>query len=343
MRPPHFWLVRTGRDAAPILRTLLRPLGALYAAATRRRLRSVQPQAMPVPVVCIGNLTLGGTGKTPLARLVRARLTALTGAQAAIVSRGHGGQLEGPVRVDPELHTAADVGDEPLMLARDGPVFIARDRAAAARLAVQAGASAIVLDDGHQNPAVLKDLSLVVVDGETGFGNGHVVPAGPLREPVAEGLARASAVIVMGGSAEQHALIDLPGLDGPILRARVVAAPRRFAGPVCAFCGIGRPEKFEATLKGMGAEIATFIPFPDHHPYSLADTDRIARVAAHFGASVLVTTEKDHVRLAPAFAAGVEMVTVEADVAASDSLDRLLARAIAACAARGGRTHPVPS
>ena len=336
MRPPSFWLVREGRDAAPVLRFLLTPLALLYARATARRLAQGRPVALPVPVVCIGNLTLGGTGKTPLARLVRARLAALTGGEVAIVSRGHGGQLTGPVRVDPALHSAADVGDEPRMLARDGPVFVGRDRAEAARLAVQAGMTAIVMDDGHQNPALLKDLSLVVVDGATGFGNEHVVPAGPLREPVATGLARADAVIMMGGTAEQIEAIELPGLTGPVLRASLQARPRRFLGPVLAFCGIGRPEKFDDTLRGLGARIASFIAFPDHHPFTPADLARIERTARHFDAAEIVTTEKDHARLPPGFAASVSVVEVEAVVAAGGALDRLLQRAVQTCATRLG-------
>jgi tetraacyldisaccharide 4'-kinase len=340
MRPPAFWLVREGRDAAPVLRLLLSPLAALYAAATARRLRTGTPVRVPVPVVCVGNLTLGGTGKSPLARLVRARLTALTGLPAAVVSRGHGGQLEGPVRVDPGLHTSRDVGDEPLMLARDGPVFIGRDRAAAARLAVQAGMGALVLDDGHQNPALHKDLSLVVVDGETGFGNGWVVPSGPLREPVEAGLARADAVILMGGTPDNHQDIGFPGFTGPILRAGLQAARQRFGGPVAAFCGIGRPEKFDATLHKLGAEIATFLPFPDHHPYTEQDIQRIRKAARQFGASRIVTTEKDFVRLPPEFAREVMAVPVEAVVPAADALDRLLEGAIHACARRTGAPHP---
>lgn len=336
MRPPAFWLVREGRDSAPVLRLLLGPLGQLYAAATRRRLARGMPVRIPVPVVCVGNLTLGGTGKSPLARLVRARLADLTGGPAAVVSRGHGGRLEGPVQVDPTIHTAADVGDEPRMLASDGPVFIARDRAAGARMAVQAGMTGLVLDDGHQNPAVHKDLSIVVVDGETGFGNGWVVPSGPLREPVAEGLARAGAVILMGGTPDDHARIELPGLAGPVLRSVLQPVPLRFAGPVAAFCGIGRPEKFDATLQQMGADIATFMPFPDHHPYTDSDIARIRRTARHFGAAQLVTTEKDHVRLPPGFAAEVTPVLVKAVVPASDAFDRLLRGALEACAARTG-------
>lgn len=339
MRPPSFWLVREGRDAAPVLRFLLTPLALLYARATARRLARGRPLALPVPVVCIGNLTLGGTGKTPLARLVRARLAALTGGEVAIVSRGHGGQLTGPVRVDPALHSAADVGDEPRMLARDGPVFVGRDRAEAARLAVQAGMTAIVMDDGHQNPALVKDLSLVVVDGATGFGNGHVVPAGPLREPVATGLARADAVILMGGTADEIEAIALPDLSGPVLRATLQARPRRFQGPVLAFCGIGRPEKFDDTLQGLGAAIASFIAFPDHHPFTAADLARIERTARHFGASEMVTTEKDHARLPPDFAGKVSVVEVEAVVAADGALDRLLQRALQACAARRRTTQ----
>jgi tetraacyldisaccharide 4'-kinase len=334
MRAPDFWTVREGRDAAVMLRTLLMPLSWLYAATTARRIARARPVAVGAPVISIGNLTLGGVGKTPIARLARARLAALTGGPCAVVSRGHGGSLRGPVAVDPTRHDFKDVGDEPMMLAADGAVVVARDRAAGARLAVEAGARAIVLDDGHQNPALAKALSIVVVDGETGFGNGFVCPAGPLREPVATGLERADAVVVMGGR-EDEPVEGLEGFAGPVLRAAL--RPRDPAGaradigtgPVLGFCGIGRPEKFDATLRALGLAVREVLPFADHHVYSDADLRRLTALAQEMDAT-LVTTEKDRARLPAWMARAVKIVPVEARFSDPDAFDALLRTALGA-------------
>ena len=197
---PRWWYAR-GRRAPSITRALMTPVAWGWASVTARRIARTTPTDPGIPLICIGNVTLGGAGKTPIVREVLRLLTA-QGVAAHGLSRGHGGRLEGPVRVDPAHHTAADVGDEPLMLARDGPVWIARDRLAGAQAAAAAGAQAVVMDDGFQNPRVRKVLSLVVVDGETRdgewpFGDGGVFPTGPMREPLAAGLARADAVVIL--------------------------------------------------------------------------------------------------------------------------------------------------
>jgi tetraacyldisaccharide 4'-kinase len=328
MRPPAFWSIAEGRDAAPMLRLLLTPPSWLWAQVTARRIARAAPVRAGVPVVSIGNLTLGGTGKTPLARLVRTRLAALAEGPVCIVSRGHGGRLEGPVLVDPTMHTAHDVGDEPLMLARDGPVIVSRDRAAGAALAEASGHRAIVLDDGHQNPALSKALSIVVVDGQTGFGNGRVCPAGPLREPVAAGLARADGVIWMGGDPGE-ARDRLPGFGGPVLAASLVAEPFTHEGPVLGFCGIGRPEKFDTTLRSLGLQVEDMLPFPDHHVYRPRELAALAARAAATGAR-LVTTEKDMARLPPDFAQAVYVVRVAARMSDPAALDALLVNALEA-------------
>lgn len=332
MRPPEFWQIEHGRDAAPMIRALLTPLSWLYTGATARRIAQANPWPAPVPVVSVGNLSLGGTGKTPLARLLRERLGDMVNGPAAIISRGHGGHLRGPVMVDTGIHSARDVGDEPLMLAHDGRVSIARDREQAARLAVAQGARALVLDDGHQNPSVLKDLSLVVVDARAGFGNGRIVPAGPLREPVGAGLKRADAVIVMGvGGPEEGPA--LPGWTGPVLACSLVPERLDLKGSVLAFCGIGRPEKFEDTLRAMGMALEALVPFPDHHPYSPSELRRLAAHAEASGAA-LVTTEKDFMRLPEWFARSVRVVKVTARCEDPAALDRLLETAIAAARER---------
>ncbi|UWQ21717.1 tetraacyldisaccharide 4'-kinase [Jannaschia sp. W003] len=286
MKAPGFWSRPPGVASA-----LLAPLGALYAAATARRVTR-SGLRVGVPVISVGNLSAGGTGKTPVAMDLLGRIP---GAHA--VTRGHGGRLAGPVRVDPSTHTAADVGDEPLLLAAFAPTWVARDRAAGARAAEAAGARAIVLDDAHQNPALRKDLSIVVVDAEAGWGNGRTIPAGPLREPVAAGLARADLVVSLGPTAAQAAL----SLPSALPRARGHLAPLRtgmdWQGlPVFAFAGIGRPEKFFATLEALGADLRGTEALADHQPLTTALCLRLGERAAQLGAQP-VTTEKDAVRL----------------------------------------------
>ena len=220
LRTPRWWYDRHPR--AGISRALLAPASWLWTGVTARRIALAQPAQLDIPVICVGNLTLGGSGKTPVVREIAFRLAA-RGAKPAILSRGHGGRLTGPAQVDPTTHTAADVGDEPLMLARNTPVWIARDRLAGARAAQAAGASVLVMDDGHQNMSLAKALSLVVVDGETRdgewpFGDGAVFPSGPMREPLAAGLARADAVVLLMPA-------DLAQPD-PALLARFGGKPR---------------------------------------------------------------------------------------------------------------------
>ncbi len=299
MRAPGFWSRPPGLASA-----LLSPLGALYAAGTARRVR--RPGArIGVPVICVGNLTAGGTGKTPTVIALAERLRD-RGVAAHVVSRGYGGSLPGPVRVDPDLHDAAQVGDEPLLLSAFAPTWVARDRAAGARAAVAGGARAILLDDGFQNPALVKDLSIVVIDAGAGFGNGRVIPAGPLREPVATGLARADFTLTIGAGR-----VDLP--DPPV-RLTGHLAPLRtgmdWTGlPVFAFAGIGRPEKFFDTLRDLGADLRGTEALADHQPLTPALLRRLGDRAAALSAQP-VTTEKDAVRLPDALRGQVLTVPV---------------------------------
>jgi len=301
----------------PVTRALLRPASWIWAAATQARISRGHPIDPGIPVICVGNLTLGGTGKTPVARAVALRLAA-GGTKAHILIRGYGGRLRGPIRVDAELHSAADVGDEALMMASNSPVWVARDRAAGALAARAGGAEAIVMDDGHQNPSLRKTLSLVVIDGETRdnewpFGDGAVFPAGPMREPLAVGLARADAVVLMMPPdlpTPDPALLALFG-DKPVLLARLAPAATLPAGPQLAFAGIGKPWKMERALIAAGCELADFAPLADHARYDERLLRFLAGRAETLGAGLL-TSEKDWVKLPAAWRARVAVWPVEA-------------------------------
>jgi len=322
MRPPEFWNADvSGRDSVVLLRTLLTPVSWVYAWAAARRIKTTIPRHAPAPVVCIGNFTVGGAGKTPIARAIRAKL----GETAHTLSRGYGGNLPGPLRVTPEM-SAQEVGDEPLLHAADGPAWISRDRVAGALAAANNGAHAIIMDDGFQNPTLAKDLSIIVLDPVFGIGNGKVFPAGPLRERLRDGLERADAIVMLHapGGVESDAENDwLTGFSKPILRARLEAiAPP--PGKYVAFAGLARPEKFFDTLIALGAELEDTVPYPDHHPYSDDNLEFLTRLAAERGAT-LITTEKDAARLTPEWRARVTVLPVTARFEDEAALDALLA------------------
>lgn len=277
----------------------LAPLGALVAFVAGRRLKRPAAGRLSIPVVCIGNPTVGGSGKTPTAIAVAALLRE-AGRRPAFLLRGYGGRLAGPVLVDPGTHSAADVGDEALLLARHAPTIVSGDRLAGGRLAERSGAGVVVMDDGFQNPGLYKDFSALVIDAGVGVGNGRVTPAGPLRAALAPQLERAEALVVVGEGARGEALADQAAARGlKVIRAALMPVEAQgFAGArVHLFAGIGRPEKVAATLREAGAEVVRLTAFPDHHPYSEADAERLLADAAREGLD-LVTTEKDLARLA---------------------------------------------
>jgi len=325
---PRWWYVR---EDAPgrVSRMLLTPLSWIWAGVTANRIARTVPEDAGLPVICVGNLTAGGTGKTPIVRELLRVLT-VQGKAAHGLSRGYGGRLKGPLRVDPAVHTAADVGDEPLMLAVDFPIWISPDRPAGARAAKAGGAQVVVMDDGHQNPSLKKALSLVVVDGETRnnewpFGDGAVFPAGPMREPLAVGLARADAVVLLmpADLAEPDPeLVALFG-DTPVLIARLEPAAPPPTGPQVGFAGVGKPWKVERSLVAAGCDLKDFAPFPDHGAYDEATLKALVRRAEDFDAG-LVTTEKDWVRLPSEWRERIAYWPVRARFEDEGALDGLL-------------------
>ncbi len=313
MQAPDFWFRPSSWQA-----TLLAPLGALYAWGTAQRLAKGTPEKLPIPVICVGNINAGGTGKTPTVIYLMQKLAEM-GHTPHVVTRGYGGSLAGPVEVVERRHTADETGDEPLLLAAFGPVWVSKNRVAGAHAAVAAGASHILLDDGFQDPSLHKDFSLVVVDAKRGFGNQRCLPAGPLREPVATGLGRSDAVLAIGEGVSINTLKpQFCAMLEPLQMGMDWQGTR-----VLAFAGIGHPEKFFSTLRSLGAELVHTEALADHQPLTKQLMARLMADAQKHGAR-LVTTEKDAVRLPQEFRQEVLTLPVRLQVADESEFIKLL-------------------
>jgi tetraacyldisaccharide 4'-kinase len=300
----------------------LLPFSYIYDAGRRLRNLYTKPMTVPVPVICIGNLTAGGAGKTPVALHIGQWLKERR-IHAFFLSRGYGGSLEGPVLVS-AAHNARQVGDEPLLLAHILPTIVAKNRAAGAAMAVAQGAEVIVMDDGLQNPTLTKTLSLVVIDGISGFGNGRLLPAGPLREPAGAGLKRAHAIIVINPAPDA----PLPEGAGVLhAKSRIRNAEDFRNKKLLAFCGIAHPENFFAALRSIPAELVETASFPDHHAYDDTELDALAKRAGD-ERLLLVTTAKDAVRLPEIRRAHIAVADMILTFDDEDRLTRLLESAV---------------
>ncbi|MCA6100268.1 tetraacyldisaccharide 4'-kinase [Bradyrhizobium australafricanum] len=327
MREPAFW-----HRPSSWTSQLLQPLAALYGAVAARRMRQSGVDA-GIPVICVGNYHVGGAGKTPTV-LALAKLLREIDERPAVLSRGYGGRLAGPVKVDRDSHTAADVGDEPLMMAASLPVVVSRDRAAGLALARAQDASVILMDDGFQNPSVAKDACLIVIDGTRGVGNGRVIPAGPLRAPLVGQLERTDALIVVGeGSAAQGIAADLASRGKPVLPAHLKPDQASLAAlngtRALAFAGIGDPARFFSTLRSSGVDVVRSKAFADHHAFTKEEIEALV-ADARGDALTLVTTEKDLARLRgpdgmPAWAQAIVPFAVTLQFDDGDALRRLVA------------------
>ncbi len=321
MMSPSHW------ESRGALAWALLPVAWLYRVITALRMARITPQAVSVPVICVGNNTVGGAGKTPT---VIALCTWLqqAGKKPAVISRGYRGQYQGTVKVDPALHDATEVGDEPLLIAQHAPCYVARRRLNAARAAIAEGADVIIMDDGLQNPSLIKSLSILVVDGGYGFGNRFLLPAGPCRESVARSMRKADMVLILGEQTNPRISRAIPA-DKPtyhgVLQPDALSLQGKKLHP---FAGIAHPEKFFATVQSLRAEITLSTRFPDHHYFTQADIEQLQREATQHDAQ-LITTEKDYVRLPYPFKEKVMVLPVQLQVQQQENMLQQILQGIA--------------
>lgn len=320
-KAPHFWHAPSWQAFA------LWPLSRLYWCIAKLRLTRHTPFRVSVPVICVGNNTVGGSGKTPLV-LACAAILSQHGYKPAILSRGYKGNFTGALRVDSALHSAQDVGDEPLLMAQHAACYVSTSRLHSARAAIADGADCLLLDDGMQNPSLHKDLTLMVIDGAYGFGNGLMLPAGPRREPLAQSLSKASAIVIMGEATHLDVKnIIAAAQAGPVFHASLQLQAALPTGALAAFCGIGRPEKFFASLQQQGAQLVQQTAFADHHAYTEAELHTLEEAAQQQGAQ-LITTEKDWMRLDASWRKKVRYVPVAAVLQEAEAFAQLLLNAV---------------
>ena len=312
MREPWFW--RDTSITGRALSTVTAPLGKLYNAVQQYQWTKTTSLPTPIPVICIGNASLGGVGKTPFARWMREKLSA-DSENPAIVTRGYGGTVTGPLRVDPKRHVAADVGDEAVMLAKDGACFVSRSRYDGVVAAASAGFDVALLDDGHQNQSIEKAVSLLLVDNADPEGNGQVFPAGPMREPLQQAANRADAIVSIKRAAAEpyHEKIKAIATDRLLFSAWLNVVSTDIPERTIGFCGIGRPERFFTSLRKTGTNVISTHSFGDHHPFSRVELNRLKNAAIDANAT-LVTTEKDFSRLSPDDRADLIVLKVELQV-----------------------------
>ena len=324
IKTPEFW------NNKGVASTALLPLANIWASATHLRDRLAKQVSADLPVICIGNLTAGGTGKTPLVSLLYDQLTE-AGKSPVIMSRGYGGSQKGPLWVDGMLHTAADCGDEPLMLAEGRDVIIGRDRVLAAQAISNRGIHDIILmDDGLQHPYLAKDMTIGVFDGSAGIGNGRLLPAGPMRVAFDDGVASLDIAFINGDN--EHDLTKVINGRVPIMTGNVVADPTIIAdlgdAPLLAFAGIDRPQRFFRTIEKVGGNIVQSLAFADHHPYTQSDLTRLQEDAIRLGAS-LITTQKDWIRLPTEWRERISFLPITMQ---TDAIDELLGQIMAVAA-----------
>lgn len=323
MKAPEFWNHKSGSESAPVIRTILSPIGWIYGKFVSKSINNSIEYDSGVPVICVGNATLGGTGKTPVTIYILKSLRRL-GLNAVGLTRGYGGQEKGPILLN-DKHTSIDVGDEPLLLAEHAPVWVSAGRDDGAKAAVSNGASIIIMDDGHQNQLLKKSLSLLVVDAEIGFGNGKIFPAGPLRENLNESLKRSDAIILMKPNKDYKpdSFLLRQLRDKVLIHAYLKPTSILPKGKLYAFSGIGRPNKFFDSLRNYGGNIIEAISYSNHYQYKDIDIENLFVLASEYGAS-LITTEKDYVRLPKGYRKGVHKWPVSVHFEDELTLRRLL-------------------